>query len=95
MEGGSHPSTIQALSSQGAIPRHGLATSYHTGQATGDDSSRVHFGLGSNQGQEVALTQAVQHKGYRDWHPKQPDVHDAVILSLEAIRKSEDIHQSG
>ena len=94
VEGGSHPSTIQALSSQGAIPRHGLATSHLTGQATGVDGSKVHFGLGSNQGQEVTLTQAVQHKGYRDQHPTQPDIHDAVIPSLEAIRKSEDIIQS-
>ena len=32
--------------------------------------------------------------GYRDRHPTQPDDHDAVIPSLEAIRKSWDISQS-
>ena len=81
-EGGSHPSTVHALSSQGASPRHGSTASHLTGQSKGVEARN--FCLGSD----------IHHKGYRDRHPTQPEIHDAVIPSLEAIRKSEYISQS-
>ena len=93
-EGGIHTSNMHTFANQGAIPRRTPSNSHLTGQATGIEANRVHFGLGSNQGSEVTIPQAGQLKGHRDRVPSHPDDHDAVIPNLDAIRKSGDISQS-
>ena len=92
-EGGIHTSTMHTFANQGAIPRRIPSNSHLTGQATGIEANRVHFGLGSNQGSEVTIPQAGQLKGHRDRVPSQPD--ERILSHYEESAKQQTLQGKG